>query len=432
MVEPDTFWQIRTGLLTIHNSAIPAVDPFSWTAHGEPWTINSWGFNVAMGAVYRLGGLPAVTLTCAALAMAAAGMVLLLARRLGASPVAAATLLLLSSPLLIAWLSARPQLVDYVAVPALVLLLHHMVERQPAVRFLLSMGGLMIVWVNLHAAALLGVAIVGATAMALLVAKSTRHKGYWCVAATAAALAASLVNPYGVRLFTQSFQVKKASTGVVDEWQHLDPSSPTEVAMLLMGLVALTVAVRRRDVVFTAALTVSAVGAVTAIRLLPILLLLALPVLAVFASHPAMARYAHTRRIVLVPGAVVGVAAFVALALPSLSHIGQPDSGLYPAKVVQLIPPHCRLFNTYALGGFVLLQRPDVSVSLDSRNDLYGAERVIAAERVLRGQGDLANGLRGAGCVLVSPTSGLALRLKEDPRWLLAGSEAAAALFIRR
>lgn len=70
LAETDTFWQIRTGLLTIAERAIPSVDPFSWTAYGESWRLNSWGFNIVVGMAYRVAGLPGVAITCAAMVMA--------------------------------------------------------------------------------------------------------------------------------------------------------------------------------------------------------------------------------------------------------------------------------------------------------------------------------------------------------------------------
>ena len=102
--------------------ALPRVDPFSWITRGEPWTLNSWGFNVMVGAAYRAAGLQGVALACGTLVMVAAGLVLFLAKRMGSSPAVAATVVLLGSTLLIPWFSARPQLVDYVAVLLLVLL----------------------------------------------------------------------------------------------------------------------------------------------------------------------------------------------------------------------------------------------------------------------------------------------------------------------
>jgi len=43
----------------------------------------------------------------------------------------------------------------------------------------------------------------------------------------------------------------------------------------------------------------------------------------------------------------------------------QPVPGMYPVKEVADIPQACKLFNSYTLGGFVILQRPDVLVSVD-------------------------------------------------------------------
>jgi hypothetical protein len=430
--ETDTFWEIRTGLFTIQQGSLPAVDPFSWIVHGQPWTLNSWGFNVAVAAAYRLAGLPGVALACASVVAAVGAFVLFLARQLGASPVVASTLLLLTSPLLIAWFSARPQIIDYVAVLALTLLMRRLVQDRASASSLLAIGILTIVWVNLHAGALLGVAIVAATTAMVFARRSTRDRRGWCLAALITAAASSLINPYGIDLITQTLQVKGASTGIIDEWQHIDPADPTQMTMIVLGLVALVVAARRGDAAFAGALGVAMIGSVTAIRLLPILLLLALPVLAAFASHRSVLGYLHSRRVVLGPGAAVGVVALLVLSLPSVGHLGRPDPAIYPTSVVQEIPRNCRLFNSYLLGGFVLFERPDVQVSLDSRNDLYGAKRVAAQERVLRGKGDLAQGLAGAGCVLVPPTSGLAQRLAGSPQWKLKSSEQSAILFVRR
>ncbi|WP_343986513.1 hypothetical protein [Terrabacter terrae] len=431
LAETDTFWQIRTGLVTLANHAIPRVDPFSWTARGEPWTLNSWGFNLIVAMAYRLAGLPGVALTCAAFIMLSVALAFLLAKRLGSTPWIAAATLFVVAPVLIAWFSARPQLLDYVAVLVLALVLRRLVDGRAPTACVLSVGAVAIMWVNLHSASLLGVAIVGGAAALMLARRSTRRRGYTCLAAAAAALAGSLVNPYGVGVFAQTAGVKSASTDVVTEWQHADLTSFTQVVMLLLGLAALAIAVRRQDPVFTSALGVTFVGSVVAIRILPMLVLLAVPVIAAALSVPAVVDYARRMRLVLVPGATIAVVALAAAAVPSLGHLGQPDAALYPTDVVRQIPLGCRLFNSYQIGGFVMLERPDVPVAMDSRNDLYGADRVVENDRLVRGQGDLEAGLAGAGCVLVPPSSGMAKRLQGDPRWRLRTSEPAGALYVR-
>ncbi|WP_426996548.1 hypothetical protein [Pseudarthrobacter sp. N5] len=431
LAESDTFWQIRTGLLTIARGRLPTVDPFSWTAGGEPWTLNSWGFNVAMGAAYQVAGLVGVALVCACLVSVVGGLVLLLARRLGASPKVSAWLLLMAVPLLTGWLSARPQLVDYVAVLVLVMLLHRIVEGHPPAWPLLAIGALTILWANLHVGVLLGVAVAGATALLVLVRRSTRRSTGWCLAALFTTAVCSLFNPYGAGVLAQTLQVKSAST-VITEWQAFNPGDPMQILMFALGLIGLGASARRGDPVFTAAIAVAAGGSVVAIRILPILVLLALPVLASFASHPVILRYFASRRVMLAQGASVVVAIAVGVSVFNLPLMGRPDPSHFPGAAIDAIPWGCKLFNEYQLGGLVILERPDVRVSLDSRNDLYGAERVTQALLVLDGHGDLEEGLSGADCVLVPPTSALARRLHASPNWELTSAETTAELFVRR
>lgn len=427
LTEADTFWQIRTGLLTVSHRAIPAVDPFSWTVHGKPWMLNSWGFNVLIAVAYRAAGLPGVAWECAGLTMVIGGLVLLLARQLGASAFVAGLLLLLGSPLVTGWLSARPQLADYAAVLVLAILMRRIAAGGNPVWPVVASGIVSVVWVNLHAGELVGVAMICACAVLLLFVRRDLRGGGWCLAAGALALAGSLLNPYGVGIFRQAEEVQNASSGVMAEWQHLDPGNPMQLTAFAVGLAALVLAVRRGDLIFTGQLGVAAAGSVFAIRFLPFLVLLALPVLAASVSRPPVLRYLHSRRIVL----YLGLAAGTVVALPSLGHIGRPDPADYPVKVVADIPPHCRLFNTDTLGGFVILERPDVPVSLDTRNDLYGRQRVFAEEQVLSGEGDVTSGLAGADCVLVPPASGLAKWLRTSQGWELTNADPAADLFVR-
>ncbi len=432
LAESDTFWQIRTGLFILEHGTIPVADPFSWTAQGRSWTLNSWGFNVIIAAAYTLAALPGVALACAAMVIAAYGLTLRLARRLGAAPAIAAALLLLTSPLLVGWLSARPQLVDYLAVLAVVLLMQELVSGRASAWILATIGALTVVWVNLHAASLFGVGVIGAITVLVIVRRSTRSRGWWCSGALVISAAGSLANPNGVGLLTQTAQVQSASAGIVTEWEHLNPADPLQMAVLGLGLTALVASTLRRDPVFTAAVGVALVSSILAIRVLPILLFLALPVLAMLASHPTVLRLIRRRRVVLYPPVVAGAATLAVMAVVSLGHVGQPDPARYSSDVVQAIPPDCKVFNSYILGGFIMLERPDVLVSLDSRNDLYGRNLVLSSEQILDGKGGVDEALAGSGCVVVSPGSGLAQSLLGNQGWDLSSEDAAAALFIRR
>lgn len=205
-----------------------------------------------------------------------------------------------------------------------------------------------------------------------------------------------------------------------------------QLVTFALGLLALVIAAARRDIVFSAALLVAGAGSVVALRILPVLLLLAVPVLMSGASRSFVLRYFQSRRRMLAQGAALGMAVITGLVAFNLPAVGRPNPAVYPSGIIQAIPPGCHVFNGYMLGGLLILERPDVKVSLDSRNDLYGADRVSAlAGFIESGDGDLAVQLSGADCVLVSPGTGLATRLRTDPGWKLEGEERNAALFTR-
>jgi hypothetical protein len=236
----------------------------------------------------------------------------------------------------------------------------------------------------------------------------------------------------GAGLFSQTWGVREASVQVITEWLPVDVGDGQQVVMLLIGVVGLTLSVRARNTLAVALLLVLIAGSVLAMRLLPLLVLVSVPAIAASLSRPRVEAFLRSRRVVLVPGAVTAVLALLALASSAMTHLGRPLPDLYPQQVVHDIPPGCRLFNSYTLGGFVILTRPDVLVSIDSRNDLYGADRVAANTHAVEAGQMHHPDLQRAGCVLVPPDTRLALALSADNAWTLTASERAAVLFTRR
>lgn len=428
--ESDTFWQIRTGLLTISERSIPSRDPFSWTAAGDPWTQNSWGFNVLLAVFYRLGGLPSVAIASMMLSAATLALALVLARRAGAHPFVTVVLLQAQCSVLLLYLQARPQIADYAAVLAIVLLADQIVRSvgRPWAALCWT-AAIVVMWVNLHAAAPFGVAILGASAVLAVLHRPSRARAKWLLAATTVAAVAALVNPYGVGVYTQTFRVQDASTELIVEWQRLDVFSPLQTIFFLPGIVALVIALRRRDVVFSAALAVAAAGSVSAMRILPLLALTAFPILASAATKPAVLRYVASRKLMLTQGSVVFLTTVSVVGIVALTHAGRPDPKEYSPAVVDAIPSHCRMLNSYVYGGYLILERPDLRVSIDSRNDLYGVDRVREHIRTMKSRPGSA--IADVDCVLISKSAPLATWLRTDPAWRVSAEARSATLFVR-
>jgi hypothetical protein len=73
--DSDTGWHIRAGERILETGEVPRVDPFSFSAEGEPWYAWEWLADAGMGAIHRvsgLRGLVAVTAIVIALAFSIA------------------------------------------------------------------------------------------------------------------------------------------------------------------------------------------------------------------------------------------------------------------------------------------------------------------------------------------------------------------------
>jgi hypothetical protein len=281
----------------------------------------------------------------------------------------------------------------------------------------------------MHAAATLGVVSCGAAAVAILVSRQERKFTLRFVGATVVAAACSLINPYGFGILAQTLQVKDESTNI-REWQSFDASDPLQLFVMTVGLTAFIIEARRRNPILVGVLAVSICGSAVAYRMLPILFVLSLPVLAA-AAPPIVLHYFKSRRRMLSQGAIAGTFLAVIAAGINIPNLGRPDPAHFPSSAIQAIPTQCRLFNDYQLGGLVILQRPDVKVSMDSRNDLYGAKRVDGSLKIIDGHGDIERELQGADCVLVPPDTELARILRSQQQWSMRVSEPTAELFVR-
>jgi hypothetical protein len=432
LAESDTFWQIRVGQDILRTHQIPQTDPYSWTAFGTEWHPNSWAFDVLLALAYKLGDLPLVALTSALFIPLIALTVALSARRLGARPGVTLLVILLGFTPLVAWLAARPQIVDYVAIPLLLVLIDIAVRSETKVRrlsALAAVGLVQVVWVNLHLVAPLGVAVVATCAAGHLIQRFTRRTAFIGAAAILLATAGSLASPFGWHVLDIALSVRTNSEYVL-EWAHFSPRWISADVLLLTAVGAAIAAWRLRAYPHLITVTFLAASGLYAIRMLPIAVIAGLPVLCRFADSSARrAAYLDSRRVLvrLAWGGLILVESVVGLA--KIPTLGEPP---YPIGAVRAMPAACRLFNGYRLGGPVILLRPDVLVSQDSRSDLYGGDLLLAAHRIEFDDDGLRKlELTGATCALILPKTPLAQTLRTAPGWRVAGGDATGVLFVR-
>jgi hypothetical protein len=376
----DFGYQIRAGNIMLDGHRFIRSEPFTFTAGGMPWLNQQWGADILFALIYRWGGWAGFALSRAVLDGLIFLFVYLAARQAGASMKVAAWLTLGSMLVSVEQLGLRPQLLA-AALFAGTLWLVAGRERHP--RRLWAVPVLVVLWANLHGTFFLGPLIVGLAWFADRRAKSPAARR--TLAVTVASLAATLLNPFGLRAWSYvlDLSTNPLVTKFVAEWK---PPSLREVDGLLffasLLAVAAFLAVRRRPIPGPALLTlgVFAIIALQASRGILWWALAAPVTIAGLLATSEPSGVEEDRRSLVNTLILVVVVALGISFLPwwrDGSPIG-PRTGLVSDAPVALtdhlrpfIQPDQRLFNPEAWGSWLELQLPRNRAFVDSRIEVF-------------------------------------------------------------
>ncbi len=371
----DTLWQIRTGDWILDHRAIPAIDPFSFTAGDRPWFAHEWLAETLLALAFRIAGMQGVmALAAAATGLTAALLLRDLRRFLPAvyAVLGVALALADAAPSML----ARPHLLAW---PCLVLWCGGLVTaraRRTAPSLMLM--PVMVLWVNLHGSFMLGLLLpIALMVEAVLDVGADRRRamidwGRFILAAWAVAL----LNPdFAAGVIFPIRMVGMASLARIGEWAPasfggLQPLELTILAGLALGFTGQVRLPPIRLLIFLALVH----GALAHVRHGQILglvgaLILAEPFGTSLGRGPASASGVIWRRAAACAAMLAVAALAVRIALP----LGPDGTGGDFAATLERIPPSLRarpVLNAYALGGELIFN--GVRPFIDGRADLYG------------------------------------------------------------
>jgi len=371
------FTHLRTGIDMARTGAIPRTDPYSFTAAGEDWIVQSWLSEWTYGWAYRLGGFKLVVLQQGVLIALLAWLVVRLAR--AGSPLRTTLAALAAVGVGTSLWTARPLLFGLICMALTVTV----VERRRSPWLLIPIVWL---WVNTHGSFPLGLAWLGARALGEGIDWRAWPRETWrYVGGFGAGLLAAVLNPLGPKLllFPLTLGEKREAFKYIIEWRSPDFSRAGGYFALAFLALALVLLMRARlswrDVVPVVAFLVASLLAARNIG--PMAVVLA-PVLGRAVRRPESAPNRPDRvtgsQLRLNRAAMATIVAAFAV-FGSLVAVSEPlDFVGYPVEAVThleeqglLSAPH-RVAEQDFVGNYITFRYGGrVRVFIDDRFDMY-------------------------------------------------------------
>jgi len=377
------FWHLRTGQLIL-DTGFPHTDPFSFSAAGTHWVVQSWLAEVAYAVVDRVTGPFGIRVLVGLTGVALAVLAFRLALRLTRNRVRAALLTAAALASLDTLWSERPLVFGLLALVVLVWVVEvpdSLVGRRPVV----AIPVLLWCWANVHGTFALGFAYLGLH----LVGRWLDGHPPWTgrerqlLVGGAVACAAVFVNPYGVSLVT----FPAVLIGRADIFRHIVEWGSPDFHSLRGELYALWIVtfvvllvrapgrVSRRDLLVSLPFLVLGLWALRNIALAP---LVGLPIAARAVARPRPAGPTQPSDRSGLVGWGLAAALILVVSVFTANAAAQPDFDFtgYPVGAMHAVARDGllgkRLLTTDADAGYVILADwPRQRVFIDDRYDMY-------------------------------------------------------------
>jgi tetratricopeptide (TPR) repeat protein len=417
----DAGWQMAMGRYVVQHHTIPSTDVLSYTGQVQPWIYPIFS-GVLLYMVLAKLGWAGLSWICA---MSAAFVTWLITRR---GSFATAALAVIAAPLIADRASPRGDLFTLILLPALLLVLLAVRERD-AKPWMLPL--LMVAWVNTHPGFIFGIALLVWYVVAEVIDREwprlRRNLGW--VAATVIAI---LVNPWGVRIvaqwggiFLSPFRSAIApQANALHMEAFIGEFSPTRFSfdslfgtagllqavvawIIVIGGIGFLFALWRRRFADSLLLVGATYGAFRYLRLQALAAIVIAIVLGRLLDEWLSASESNERVQRIGPTALYTATVLVAVVFSaqyvsnryyvmssSISQFGAGRSWWFPERAAEFLKREKipgRLFHEYNVGGFVTLRFvPEYLDYIDGRGNPFGPDLFIEQALLLAQPADSA------------------------------------------
>ena len=458
IVDPDFWWHLRTGQLIDQTRSIPNADPFSFTAAAKPWIAHEWLSELFIFKSFELGSYGLLIFIFSAIITASFIFSYFRCPKASKPYLAGFAVLLgalTSAPI---W-GVRPQMFNLFFTSIFLFFLDGF-RRNGNFKMLIPIPLITILWVNLHAGYILGIAIeiiyIFGNILELFIKKfgkkekidEAEQKSFWLlVGVLTASILAMLVNPAGFRIFAYPFQTltDSAMQTYINEWFSPDFHQLIwqPFALLILVLIGAGMSGHRPISITKILLTlVFGYGALRSIRNIPLFSIAVIPALAeqfnsLIEFQPAVQKQNHNFRYVA-SMTIFALAIILALGFNQVTKNQEKvEADTFPKDAVEWIrenKPKGNLFNSYNWGGYIIWKLfPDYPVYIDGRADLYGKEFVSKYTEVYFTKQGWEEKLNqdNIGIAILESKSMLADALRQSYLWKKSFEDKNSVIFLR-
>lgn len=410
-LDSDFWWHINAGRATLNQHSPLLNDIFSFTKNGASWINHSWLSEIIYFWIFNLFGLTGIMIFVALVATTT----MLIIFNLIKGPVILKAFLIIFAVMLTAviW-SPRPQLFSLLLFALLVSIFQKNEERSNK-KLILYVAVLFVIWANLHAGFVIGIAYIALVLFGKLLDTFLNkdfiaYKNeivFWGILVLVS-IAATFINPNGLNIWKVQFDTINVAAlqNFIPEWaspnfHELFQQPFLWVWLLFVGLISTGVLVlpfqKILPLVFFGALGFFSRRNIApfAIIILPILgnLIIA------FYDKKLQSRFnLETKnklykinsipKPLLQKGINLSFIFLLGIILAvKIIYLGNPivmqtyEKNSFPLQAINTIDSHelqgKNLLNSYTWGGYISWYNPEIKVFVDGRTDLFGDEIIL-------------------------------------------------------
>ncbi|HUD03212.1 MAG TPA: hypothetical protein VMR51_00210 [Patescibacteria group bacterium] len=352
MLDPDFGWHLQTGNY-IRQHGIPAHDLYSYTAQNFRWIDHEWGNDVLVSLFYSFGGFFLVSILYAGL-WTFSLLINSLKNRMLVLLLATLALLPYAGVRAITW-----------TVLFFALLLKILSSHNKQIKYFIPV--LFIAWANLHAGFIAG--------LALLAYFAIKKKSRLLIVILLVSLGATLVNPYGLRLYSEVFRTVFDSSlhSQITEWGYITFTIKAATFVVLWAT-GFWIFARRPLKNWLGLGPILLAASVSASRNIPLFVIVTTNDLNTYwekFKDELPDKAAKAKKIiifVLVTVVLIWISGLTYLEFQDLPWKDREQN--YPEQAVDYLQKHpCKgqLFNSYNYGGYLIWKLPRQPVFIDGR-----------------------------------------------------------------